>query len=446
LPAHRRDDAWSSPDPVSGAGADIAPASHRAGNGRHAWNRNSGEWRRRERGADWTRPKHASGEWPTLQLDATRDSGEWSKPRADLFGDWRPTETSQVEASQVEETSFADWLDRAGETGRADSPVSPAPPVSPASTAGAILPAAPRWSSEDWAEADRAVNSGLSVRHIDWLDEPDDHALTASLRGLPRGSMWAGLADSPHAGPHDGPEAPNAHDWPDRYDAPTSPAPLRTVEAHHEDNGWTDEEWLEKGSAPTEELFASRAVPRSHRRPEPVRKVTLRVLAAILVAGGSVGLTMNFASGHGPSQAAPVRVDDGVSQDIQRQASSDAATQPPASPAPTDRQTSPVSADSDISAPLAPATTRKPSVVVPAAAPPAAPAAPAPAPTTPPTTAPATPSTTAPTTPPTTAPTTPLTTAPTTPPTSGPTATSPATTSAPASVSATPSSATPASS
>ena len=74
MPAHRRDDVWSSPDPVSGAGADIAPASHRAGNGRHAWNRNSGEWGRRERNADWTGPKHSSGEWPTLHLDAVRDT------------------------------------------------------------------------------------------------------------------------------------------------------------------------------------------------------------------------------------------------------------------------------------------------------------------------------------------------------------------------------------
>jgi hypothetical protein len=320
--------------------------------------------------------------------------------------------------------------------------------------------AAPRWSAEDWAEADRVVSRGLSVRRIEWLDGPEDRAATAGLSGLTDpsddgpaydtlsydgpaydtpsygrtsfgsrsfdGSSFDGSSfdGSSYGGPSydggsfDNPRVPE--DGPRTFDEPTSPAPLWTVAARNEDGGWTDEDWLERGNAPTEELFASRTVIRSHRRPEPVRKVTLRVLAAILVAGGTVGLTMNFASGHGSNQAAPVRVDDGMSQDLQRQASSDMSTAPPA---PT--TTEPASADSNASAPLAPApaTTRKPAAVVPPAAPPAA----VPVPTT---TAPTTATTAAPTTPP--PPTTPPTTTP-------PPTTSAASSAAPVSESAAPS-------
>ena len=151
------------------------------------------------------------------------------------------------------------------------------------------------------------------------------------------------------------------------------------------------------GDAPTEELFTRRTMPRSHRRPEPLRKATLRVLAAVLVAGGSVDLTMNLTSGDGGKPAAAARAEDRSLQRV------DGPVMPRlGEPFPTDAQTTDGQTSSAaIGGPLAPATTRKATTVKPTTAPPVvAPARPrrpvTPTPTTVPTTVPTTPPTTDP--------------------------------------------------
>ena len=132
--AHDRHDAWSDPAPVSGAGPSIEPASHRArpdgGSAssraaRHSWTRDSGEWRQRERSGDWTGPKHASGEWPTLHLDAARDSVDWNDARTEVF------------------SCAEDWT----------------PP----------RPAEQRWTAEDWSVADHSARRPGARRRIEWL-------------------------------------------------------------------------------------------------------------------------------------------------------------------------------------------------------------------------------------------------------------------------------------
>jgi hypothetical protein len=421
LPAHDRDDAWSDPAPVSGAG--IEPASHRArvARGRHSWTRNSGEWRQRERNADWTGPKHASGEWPTLHLDAARDSADLREP--ELFS--------------------SDW-----------------PPPRPAE---------PRWTAQDWVAADSSPRGEAASRRIDWLEGPDlDDVTPAPTAVLP---AWSSFAAEPELATEAEPAAePDAAadgwsvsrwddatkvwdeqawdhkaedeqgDWAHGYgaghkkdwahDDQTSDEKAgvwdslvgdHRIRAEAIDEGWTDEEWLRLGDAPTEELFTRTSTPRSHRRPEPMRKVTLRVLAAVLVAGGSVGLTMNLVSGDGNDQPAQTQVED---QSPQQYDGSVVPTQS-ASPTPPDPQTT--SQADAATEPLAPATTRNATLAKTTTTQPA-PAAPAPVPTT------SAPATTPPTTEP--APTTP-------PPTTEPT---PAPTSAPAKPSDPPASSEPASS
>jgi hypothetical protein len=433
LPAHDRDDdAWSDPATVSGAG--IEPASHRAraARGRHSWTRNSGEWRQRERSADWTGPKHASGEWPTLHLDAARDSADLREP--ELFS--------------------SDW-----------------PPARPTSDWPPARPAEPRWTAQDWAAADSSPRREAASRRIDWLDGPDlddvTPAPTAGLPGLASASAWASFAAGlePAAGSDaaadgwsvslwdeaskvwdDATKADATKDDATKADATKADATMddatkvwdhqawdhkagdekadwaearesswaearesavgdHRIRAETTDDGWTDEEWLRLGDAPTEELFTRTSTPRSHRRPEPMRKVTLRVLAAVLVAGGSVGLTMNLVSSNGNDQPAQSQVED---QNPQRFDGSVAPTQS-ASPTPTDPQTT--SQADAATEPLAPATTRKATPAKATTTQPA-PAAPAPAPTTPaPTTPPPTTEPVPTTPPPTTEP------APTTPPT-----------------------------
>ena len=217
-------------------------------------------------------------------------------------------------------------------------------------------------------------------RRIEWLDGPDGDDAPAPLE-----SSWTGLADLSHPEPAPEPAA-NLEAWKDE---------AWKEEGH---DGWTDEEWFRLGEAPTEELFTRRTMPRSHRRPEPLRKATLRVLAAVLVAGGGVGLTMNLTSGDGGNAGAPARVEDRALQRVD----GPVMPVPSASATPTDAQTTDGQANSAAIAPLAPATTRKATAVTPTTpqpttAPPAV--APAPAPTTPVPTTPV-PTTPVPTTPP----------------------------------------------
>ena len=279
MPAHDRDDAWSDPAPVSGAGASIEPASHRARAdgraGRHAWTRDSGEWRQRERTGEWTGPKHASGEWPTLHLDAQRDSADWNEARTEVF------------------SSPEEWT----------------PP----------RPAEPRWTAQDWTVADQSVRRPGAQRRIEWLDGPDgDDAARSHWKAVGPGSRTC----------------PTRSPTPDAGGEPRSVDKTKRGQEEGHD-GWTDEEWFRLGDAPTEELFTRRAMPRSHRRPEPLRKATLRVLAAVLVAGGGVGLTMNLTSGDGGNPGAPARVEDRALQRVD----GPVMPVPSASATPTDAQT-----------------------------------------------------------------------------------------------------------
>jgi len=177
LPAHDRDEAWSDPAPVSGAG--IEPASHRAraARGRHSWTRNSGEWRQRDRSSDWTGPKHSSGEWPTLHLDAARDSGDVREP--ELFSsEWPPKRlaeplwTTQDPAEPswtTQDVAESSWTSESRWTAQDVAE----PSWTSESRWTAQDPAEPPWTAQDWAAADSSPRGEAARRRIDWLDGPD---------------------------------------------------------------------------------------------------------------------------------------------------------------------------------------------------------------------------------------------------------------------------------
>jgi len=172
-------------------------------------------------------------------------------------------------------------------------------------------------------------------------------------------------------------------------------------------------DWPEFGgdSMPTEELTTGRSVPISHRKREPVRRAAVRVLAAVLVAGGGISLAMNLTNHTSTTQAAPLRTGDDASRSSLRPTSAEES----ATPAPTVDPTTPAGPATDQS------TTSSQSGTVRNA-----PALVLPVPTTVPTTTP--PPTTVPTkVPPTTVPPTSV------PPTTVPPTTAPATTTAPTS-------------
>jgi len=276
-------------------------------------------------------------------------------------------------------------------------------------------PAEPPWTAQDWAAADSSPRGEAVRRRIDWLDGPDldDVPQPEPVHAEGTGAATAGWSVSrwddatkvwdEQAGEdkdrwaYDYAAGDEKVDRPEARDIAVGDHRIRSeADNGWTEDGWTDEDWQRLGDAPTEELFTRRTTPRSHRRPEPMRKVTLRVLAAVLVAGGGVSLTLNLVSADGNNNPpAQTRVED---QNPPRFDGSVAPTQS-ASPSPTDPQaTSQADAATE---PLAPATTRKATAA--GTTPPAAPA-PAPTTTTPPpatspptTTPPATASTQAPT-------------------------------------------------
>jgi len=254
-------------------------------------------------------------------------------------------------------------------------------------------------------------------------DAPPTYAGTGSF--APTEPVWPDL--SGYGQPQGYGQLPLYHD--PGYDEPGYDALGHHEPGHHESDEFAPAvypyEWpeFEGDSRPTEELVSGRGSPIiSHRKREPVRRAAVRVLAAVLVAGGGVGLVMNFSNHTGTSQAAPVRTDDDASRGSLRPTSEDSATPAPSTDpsAPADPATDPDTASAQTGG-----VRNAPAVAMPVPTS-------VPSTTAPPTTVP--PTTVAPTTvPPTTVP--PTTVAPTTvPPTTVPPTTVPPTTQAPVTV------------
>jgi pyruvate dehydrogenase E2 component (dihydrolipoamide acetyltransferase) len=412
-PARREDFTFADPGSTDELFGGAAPVSHR----RRPWYRRDGS----DDTQDAIRTEPSGGFFPA----------EDPMPRASWRDDalpppWRDESADPVSPAWANEPA---WANQPVSPAWAQRPVSPAWPDQPTVPIWLDAGDAPTWADQPIASV-RPSEAPVSPARYDRPVPPGWAATTPVPPTYPTPApppYASPVSPAPFAPPVSPAHAAPLSDWPGglgwaadppRRDVPVSPVPFdaapldpapfdlvpldRPMDSTQDigrTDGWYPEslryEPMDEDARPTEELLDRGSTPISHRRPEPVRRATFRVLAAVIVAGGGIGLALNLTDGSsvqaGPAQFA----DDGTRSLPQNPAPPVApAITPTPSPTPTATTGNPPVAVAPgpvlgaannqtaarVNAPAAKATTVTPTTTAPTTAPTTDP----PVPTTPP--------------------------------------------------------------